>query len=770
MKRYIFSPPLSSSSSKLPHIHGPHDADKFSQWQTQTIKNDLRQASRKAAKAWNKECRKQAKQQRRGKRRTLFAFKRPAKASKGKKKETTRTSDTEAQPSEKQARSAAIKARIAAVRAKAQRKKGTSESPEAEAAVTTADNDAQGENVTSAQQQDDTAATTKKSKRGRAAGAAAILFVPCFAIAERVKHRKTTRKEPTNETPSEKGAASNSRGVLLKQRLISKRDALRQRKASNRKSTATTDTDTTEATEQPAEPVGLETPTDIDEATPGANTEGQTAAGANAATDVEDQTEAGRGDDAAAQSKKDQSVKGKLLAIPAGIAAAIGAVLKKRRDAKEKKKQNKSSTTTTAAASSPDDAEKKPSRFSALQARFKERRSRVSKKKEPAAAAATSTSTGTKPSRTSGLKDWFKELKQKRKAKRDAAATTSTKKTKKTKKTKAPKAAKEDKPKSTKEHGAVVGLMAGCVALPVAKAKQIRDKRRKSNSPADINTASSSADVVSGTRLSPVPEAGPEEYQQQRVGTSGSSTVVPSTAGNDRPTTTTSSTYQSPVVEEEFEDPPEELPHDSQYLPGHGQSEVPVRPGPMPETRLGSSDTAVEQTAAAKEEQPKQTSDGGVAGKVKAARAGLGGFVARKRGTTTDNDKTNSGSTKAAEKKKNEPAAGAGEDAPPAGGKFQGLKGGLDGLKGGIGNLKAKRRTGETTQPDTAAAVENEKTKPASDGDDAAAGGRFKSLKESLANIKTKKNGTEQNPSKEKAYKEGGPGFIERLRWVWVMA
>lgn len=652
------------------------------------------------------------------------------------------------------------------MRAKAQRKQGTSES--SEAAATTAENDAQGENIASAQ---DNTATTKKAKRGRAAGAAAILCVPCFAIAERVKHRKTTRKEPkNNETPSEKGPASNSRGVLLKQRLISKRDALRQRKADNRKSVATTDTDaTTEATElqQPVEPDGLETPTAIDEETPGtrAGTEGQTTTAA--ATGSEDQTEAGRGDDAAAQGKKDKSVKGKLLAIPAGIAAAIGAVLKKRRDGKEKK-QNK--TTTSATAASSENAEKKPSKFSALQERVKALRTRVSKKKEPTAAA-TSTSTNPKQGRTSGLKDWFKELKQKRKTKRAAAATTpKTKKTIKAKKTKEPKVAKEDKPRSTKEHGAVVGLMAGCVALPVAKAKQIRDKRRKSNSPADINTANSSADVVSGTRLSPVPEAAPEEYhRQQRVGTSGSSTVVPSTAGNDRPTTTASSTYQSPVVEEEFEDPPEVLPHDSQYLPGHGQSEVPVRPGPLPDARLGSSDTAVEQTAAAKEEQPKQNSEGGVAGKIKAARAGLGGFVARKRGTTTgDEEAANTEATKA-EKKKTEPAAGTGEDAPTAG-RFQGPKGGLDGLKGGIENFKAKRRTGETTQPDTAPAVENEKTKPASDGDEAAAGGRFKSLKDGLANIKTKKNGTEQSQSKEKVYKEGGPGFIERLRWVLVMA
>lgn len=732
------------------------------QWQTQTIKNDLRQATRKAAKAWNKECRKQTKQQRRGKKGVLFAFKRPAKASKGKNKETIGTSENEAQPIEKQARSAAIKARIAAVRAKAQRKQRTPESPEA-AATTAADEAQQGENVTSAQ---DTAATTKKDKRGRAAGAAAILCVPCFAIAERVKHRKTTRKEPksSNETPSEKGA-STSRGVLLKQRLISKRDALRQRKASN-KSAATTDTDTTRASQQPAEPVGLETPTDIDEAAP-TDTEEQTPAAAVAATNVDDRTEAR--DEVGAKGKKDKSVKGKLLAIPAAIAAAIGAVLKKRRDAKEKKKQTKANKTTATATS--EDAEKKPSRFSALQERFKARRTRVSKKKEPAAAAA-GTSTSTKQSRTSGLKDRFTELKDKRKAKRAAATT----EPKKAKKTKAPKAAKRaDKPKSTKEHGAVVGLMAGCVALPVAKAKQIRDKRRRNSnsSPADINTASSSADVVSGTRLSPVPEAAPEEYQQPRVGTSGSSTVVPSTAGADRPVSTAS--YQSPVVEEEFEDPPEELPSDSQYLPGHGQSEVPVRPTALPDARLGSSDTAVEQTtsttAAAGTEAPQQSSEGGVGGKLKSVKAGLGGFVARKRGTTTTGDETaNAEATKSEKKKKSsEPAAASGEDAP-AGGRFQGLKGGIDGFKGGIENFKAKRRIGETNQPDATAPVENEKTKPASDGDDAAAGGRFKSLKESLANMKAKKEGTEEKPSNEKVYKEGGPGFIERLRWVWVMA
>lgn len=729
------------------------------QWQTQTIKNDLRQASRKAAKAWNKECRKQTKHQRRGKKGVLFAFKRPAKVSKGKHKETAGTSDSEAQPSEKQARSAAIKARIAAVRAKTQRKQRTSESPEAAAAATTAGDETQGENVTSAQQ-DTATTTTKKDKRGRAAGTAAILCVPCFAIAERVKHRKTTRKEPksSSQTPSEKGAKT-SRGVLLKQRLISKRDALRQRKASN-KSAATTDTDTTRASQQPAEPVGLETPTDIDEATPTDNEEQATAV---AATNIEDRTDSGEEVDT--QNKKDNSVKGKLLAIPAAIAAAIGAVLKKRRDAKEKKKQQNKTTTTTAAPTTSEDAAKKPSRFSALQERFKARRTRVSKNKEPAA----TTGSPTKQSRTSGLKDRFKALREKRQAKRAAA----TPKTKKAKKTKAPKADKADKPKSTKEHGAVVGLMAGCVALPVAKAKQIRDKRRNSNkSPGDINTADSSADVVSGTRLSPVPEAAPEEYQQQRIGTSGSSTVVPSTAGGDRPISTPS--YQSPVVEEEFEDPPEELPSDSQYLPGHGQSEVPVRPTALPDARLGSSDTAVEQppstTAAAGTEEPQQSSEGGVGGKLKAVKAGLGGFVNRKRGTTTTGNETaNTETTKAEKKKSSEPAAAAGEDAP-AGGRFQGLKGGLDGFKGGIENFKAKRRTGETNPPDAPAPVENEKPKPASDGDDAAAGGRFKSLKGSLANMKAKKEGTESNPSKEKVYKEGGPGFIERLRWVLVMA
>lgn len=561
------------------------------------------------------------------------------------------------------------------MRSKAQRKNQTPATVAAAAPV----GEAEDESATPAQ------ATTKKDKRGRAAGAVAILGLPCFAIAERVKNRKASRNQPS-DSPSEKGA----RRGALKQRMISKRDALRQRKASRNAAAADTQAS------QPVEPVGFETPTDIDEAP--TDTEGQTTA---AATSLEDQTELVDND---AQRKKDKSLKGKVLAVPAAIAAAIGAALKKRRDAKDKKK--------TAAVSEP--KEKKPSRFSALQERFKARRTRVSKK-EPS---------NTKQSRTSGLKAWIKELKQKRKAK-------------KTPKTKASKAPKEEKPKTAKEHGAVVGLVAGCVALPVAKAKAIRDRRRKTEH-TSINTDSPA--VVSGTQLSPVPE----ELHQRAV-TSNAAAEAPSAVDpDDRPTTS----YQSPIVEEEYEDPPEVLPTDSQYLPGHGQSEVPVRPGP-PDARLGSSDTAVEQLASATE--PRQSVETGTGGKFKAVRAGIGGLVNHKRATGGE-----TGEAKV-EKKKSEPAAGE----PARAGRLQGLKGGLE-------NFKAKRRAADSSQSD--AAVENEKTKPAPDGEGATAGGRFKSLKGGLANMKAKKTGTELPPSKEKVYKEGGPGFIERLRWVLVMA
>ncbi|KAJ4390865.1 hypothetical protein N0V93_004464 [Gnomoniopsis smithogilvyi] len=652
------------------------------EWQTRAIKNDLRQASRKAAKAWNKSCRKQAKKQRRSKKGGLLAFKRPTKkASKGKNKETS-TSASDSEPTEKTARSAAIKERIAAVRSKAQRKQRAPADADNTAAETSA-GEAQDESAAATQ------ATTKKDKRGRAAGAAAILGLPCFAIAERVKNRKASRKEQSN-SPSEKGA----RRGALKQRMISKRDALKQRKASKNAAANT-------QTPQPAAPVGFETPTDIDETN--TDTEGQNTA---VAADLEDQTDAA---DNASQRKKDKSLKGKLLAVPAAIAAAIGATLKKRRNSKDQKK--------TTAASEP--KEKKPSRFSALQERFKARRTRVSKKE----------SSSTKQSRTSGLKEWIKELKQKRKAKKAT-------------KTNSSKAPKEDKPKSAKEHGAVVGLVAGCVALPVAKAKQIRDKRRKTE-PASINTESPS--MVSGTQLSPVPEEIP-----QRAVTSDSTPQVPSTVDMDRPTTS----YQSPVAEEEeeeeevYEDPPEELPNENQYLPGHGQSEVPVRPGP-PDARLGSSDTAVEQTASATE--PRQSIEPAAGGRFKAVRTGIEGFVNRRRATGEE-----AGEVKA-EKKKSEPVAG--EPAPA---------GRLQGLKDGLGTFKAKRRTAESSQPD--AALKNEKTEPAPDSEGAAAGGRFKSLKGGLANMKAKKTGTELPPSSEKVYREGGPGFVERLRWIWVMA
>lgn len=577
---------------------------------------------------------------------------------------------------------------MAAVRSKVQRKPVSSDAPAVDAAAETQDEGA----AVPVQQVE-----AKKDKRGRAAGAAAIMCVPCFAITERVNYRrKSAKKEEPSEARADKGGAA--RLQTLKQRLSSKRDARRQRKATGGKNVTQRG-----AADAPAAPVGLETPTDIDG--PLTDTEGQTTA---VATDVEDQTDV---EDNAARPKENKSVKGRLLAIPAAIAAAIGAVLKKRRDAQ------KSNKTTDA---SDGDEGKKPSRFSVLQERFRARRTRVSKKKEPARS---------KQSGASGSKEWFKELNRKRKSK--SAAKT------KSPKTKSFKTAKEDKPKGAKEHGAVVGLVASCVALPVAKIKQARDKRYK---PAAITTDTTA--VVTGTPLSPVPEK-----QQQRAANSGSSTLAPSAtsatataaAAPDDPTIS----HQPPVVEEEFEDPPEEVLNAGQYLPGHGQSEVPVRPGPP--DAMASSDTAVEQTAAVKE--PQQSRAQVAVEKLKAARAGL---VNRARAT-------GEGADQATGKKESEPVEG--ESAPA--GRFQGLKGGLDGFK-------AKRRTADNSQSDVA--VENEKTKPAPDND-ASTGGRFKSLKEGLANRKANKTGAETPASNEKmVHEDRSPGFIQRIRWIWDMA
>lgn len=178
-----------------------------------------------------------------------------------------------------------------------------------------------------------------------------------------------------------------------------------------------------------------------------------------------------------------------------------------------------------------------------------------------------------------------------------------------------------------------------------------------------------------------------------------------------------------------------------------------MRPSPL-DARLGSSDTAVDHTttAAAGSTEPQQNKAQTAAGKFKAVRAGMAGLASRRRATGEE-----AGEGKA--EKKSEPAGG---EAAPAPGRFQGLKGGLEGLK-------AKRRTAESRQSD-AAAVKNEKTKPAPEGDGAAAGGRFKSLKEGLGNMKAKKTGTEAPASSNEKAQTYRPGFIERMRWVWIMA
>lgn len=687
----------------------------------------------KAAKSWDKTCRKQAKKSKRapitsekkGSKKRVFAGRFKARRpQKGKAKEPTpATSDSEPELSEKkQTRRERINSRVAAVRAKAQRKKTTERS--ATSGSETAAQEEEREEAAAAAQE----GGSKRRSRGRAAGAAAVLCIPCVAVAERVKHRK--KKDGTDtaadgEEPVQ--AESGARRVPLKQRLSDRSDAMKRglstrgdalkqrREARKEKKAAAAGEGQTDAATAGDDAVAGEEaerqPTDV--------------VGPVTGADGQPRLEEDLQEENAPKEKK--SKKARLLAIPAGLAAAIGAALKKRRDSRSKKTSTTTATSDegSVATATSDPAQKKPSKFSALKERLRLLRTRVTKNR-----------------RGSDAKAYFAELKQKRKTKSESKKT---KKAKSTPEAEATVADSEEQPKSTKERGAIAGLVAGCIALPVAKAKAVRDKRRQKKA----------TTPTSGDSVAPPPASS--------TASSESPTRNIQTPASDR------RSYHPPIAEEDEEE--DEPSHNTpatttaaagnQYLPGHGQSEIPVEPE-RPATRLGSSETAVENPPAATTDTQQTKAPGlsaAAAVKFKSLRDGIGGFAARKR--TTDGAHTE------------EPVTARTEDATsPSRGRLAGFQG----FKDGVGNFRSRRRGSdgaaaaqdESVTPDTAASTE--KPPPAIPDDAPAKEGRFKTLKDGLSNITAKKRGTEETTPKEKGPKTYTPAFVERLKWVWYMA
>lgn len=637
----------------------------------------------KAAKAWDKSCRKAAKKPKRfmsekpGKKRVFagrFKVRRP-RVQKGKAKESPAVSDPEAE---------------------------TTAAAAAAAATTTSDSPRRSANLNfwarsrKEKPSQEKSPDNQQSKRSRAAGKAALLCVPCIAVAKRAKRGKT--QDETNAAGDDEQARAqadgagrgamrqrfSARGGSVKRGLSTRSDALRQRmEALKAKKTST--------------------------AGDGVGDEGPTPAMMNQAAAAEGQTPTGEAQPGAeadtAQPKKSKAAW--LLAIPVGVAATIGAAMKKRGQGKKTSADEGDASSTTGV--------KENGKFSAIKRHLRSLRTRVTKKR-----------------RVPSPKAYVQDLKQKRNNKK-AEGTTG--------------AAAATEPKSVKEHGAMVGLMGGFLALPAAKLKEVRDKRRQSK-----------------------PESENSEAPADGTGTTTAPPTVEDRISHDRP-------RFEPTIAEEAEGgtrEPSQPPSTTQYLPGHGQSEIPVATTTEGETshtepRLGSSETAVDETVAPttttinEPQQPPPESQGASQGasaaaaeKFRSLKNGLGNLKPKRRaaGDATDPPAVHDPATEPRED----------ETVSPSGGSR------LQTLRDGLGNLKPKKRTGaEASQQDgpVEAGIVQDTVTP---GDSAPKDGRFKSIKDGIGNLKAKKTGTEE-PQKQKKYKDSNnPGFMDRMRWIWLMS
>lgn len=645
-------------------------------WQRRDIEDDLKFMALKAARAWDKTCRKEAKKARKplgeksGKRvfAGRFHVRRPI-VNKGKAKETPTVPEANAEApatttaTETPSRGASLRARVGAVRDKARRKQPAEEG----------------------------AQTEKKKRGGTRAGKAAILCVPCVSVARRVKHRKN--RDETNsasagdqQVRTEEGDAAGRR--TMRQRFSARHDAAKRGPSTG--SGALWNRFGSRKAKQGSTGNGA-----VDEG-PSLGMMDRSAEGeAQATSGVEGQA---GGEADTSQPKKSKAAR--LVAIPAGLAAAIGAAIKNRRRGTQK---TTPATSEEGSATATTSETQKTSKFSALKARIRALRTKVTKKRS-----------------SSGTRDYFRELKEKRKSNTKEKDVNTA----------------NAGPKNVKEHGAIVGVVAACFAMPAEKVRELRNKHREGQT----ETASSAPPVATETL-----EA-------------SSAALDP----NSR------SVIQQPIPEENEDGRLEQPspPGTTQYLPGHGQSEIPVAGAveagrPQSEPRLGSAETAVEQTQdTAQVEQPAQPTAASPAAAVRfrSIRDGIGSLKPRK---TASEPAGQTAADEAREIPTND------EPATPTAGRFQSFK-------DGIGNLRPKKRA-EVEAPHPEGPMgpvggENATEDTPLGADDAPRERRYQSIMDGFGNLKPKKTVTEE-PAKQKVYKDSHKsGFMDRMRWIWYVA
>ncbi|KKY31207.1 putative secreted [Diaporthe ampelina] len=705
-------------------------------WQAREIEEDLAAISAKAARSWDKQCRKYVKQskggrlggeKKSGRFAILAARVQTRKPGKGKTRE-----DQPEEPPEKNGKAAALKQRLAAIKEKRSKTK-KQEATEADP-------------------------TKKQSKKEKAQKASGVILFPVILILgipiligkgiatgfKKIRDRKPKKDGDAEDTEQQQGQpqAKPGRRVAMKQRLSersgsvkqglnTRSDAIKKRLAARKAKKADAGDATT-----------TDTPPD-----------GQ--------ADTAAQSEAGAATTQTRLTKK-QRLTSLLFAGPLAVKSALD----KRRQGKDK------STPAT-----PDDAtpkEKKASKFAGAKERVKSLRTKVNKQ-----------------ARFAKLKARLRVLKERRKNRKNSKKNT-------TDNDPAPGAEVDDNDNTTsaKKHGAIAGLVAGCVALPAAKVKQARDKRRRGKA----------ADVVEG-----VAAAAREEH---------------ATASN--PSVAAAATNATPAAEEgesaslasrpsgmrlvPSEPEMQESAADQFSPPENGQSEVPIQqaarsePALVPESRGGDVDVAAaaaasgngedhaERPAAAVRFKSIRDGFGNVRGGIgsgitnlKARRRGAGqgetpvaGEAERPQAETMDSAETHV----EADPSTVEPipqSTAAQRDAAASGGRFKFI---TDGIGSGIEGLKARkqREKKEVPQADepaaTTAAAEEEK-RTAAANKDTAFGGRLKALKDGIGSrgaklgetgmdepVKTEKS----KQQKPQTNKDWNSGLMDRMKWFLYAA
>lgn len=347
-----------------------------------------------------------------------------------------------------------------------------------------------------------TAGDSQEGPKGSRAGPAAVLCIPhCLALGGRGRIDETNAGEDQARKTGKPGASGRTGGAMKRGlSMMTRGDARRQRveaRTATRRGPQHGD----------ATAAGAEGPTTGLAGFNSHGAEGDTAgggAGVAFADVIEHNT---------VQPKK--SKRGRLFAIPAGATATIGAAIERRRRGRAT-----TSTTTTGESVLTGAEAGKTSRSSAWKSHLWLLRTNVAKKRPRCGSERAS-------------KDVEKVSKE------------------------VPKEELGNK----KKRGPVVGPVAGCLALPVTKARAIRDRRRKSKPNFDM--------------IDPTAATGPLAAQVDGAGPPARPSInfVPhDCSGNQR------------RVSEE-EEPELEATRrfgTAQYLPGHGQSEIPVSPCSLP--------------------------------------------------------------------------------------------------------------------------------------------------------------------------------------------